>query len=316
MIKSFIKFLLFFTLAPFLLTATDPQDEPPELPEFDQLWDYSDPAKTEQTFVEIYAKFKESAAPSYLAQLLSQIARTQGLQGKFDLGFKTIQEAADICPEEDQLAKVRILLETGRLHNSSGQKERAREYFLEAKDLALNEALDLYAIDAIHMLGIVDPPEQQLKWNLLAIELTEKTEDKRAKGWLGPLLNNTGWSYFDKGDYEAAMILFEKSLKWREEIQDDIGIRIAKWTIARTLRAQLKYEKALEIQLQLEQEISAKELPPDGYVFEELGELYLWQEDKEKAKYYFGLAYPLLSADTWLLQNEPERLNRIKQLME
>ncbi len=202
------------------------------------------------------------------------------------------------------------------MHNSSGDIEAARKFFLEAKDLALASDLDLYTIDAIHMLGIIDPPEKQLEWDRQAIELAEKTEDERAKGWLGPLLNNTGWSYFDMGEFDEAMRLFEKSLNWRVEIGDENGTRIAKWTIARTLRAQQKTEQALKIQLELETEIKEKGLPEDGYIFEELGELYLLKNDQTMAEHYFRLAYPLLSNDPWLQQNEAERLNRIKALIE
>ena len=133
------------------MNANEPREE---LPDFDQLWNYSDPAGTEITFLDIYEKYQASASPSYLAQLLSQIARTQGLQGYFEESFETIKEAEKICPEEDPLARVRILLETGRLHNSSGQKETARQKFLEAKDLAVKEALDPhFDFHVIMMIG-------------------------------------------------------------------------------------------------------------------------------------------------------------------
>jgi tetratricopeptide (TPR) repeat protein len=315
MFKTIFRSLIFIMLAPLLLNAVDSNEKKETPPEFDKLWNYSDPALTEKTFQEIYLKSKETESNTYLAQLLSQIARSQGLQGNFDAGFKTIIAAEEISEENDRLAEVRILLETGRLNNSSGSRETAREFFWEAKELAVAEGFDLYAIDAVHMLGIVDPPEKQLEWNMLAIEMTEETDDKRAKGWLGPLLNNTGWSYFDLGEYDKALELFRKSLKWREEIEDESGTRIAKWTIARTLRAMKDHEKALEIQLELAREIEDKGISPDGYVYEELGELYLINDDIINAKHYFGLAYPLLSTDPWLQKNEAARLERIKELI-
>lgn len=316
MIKKIIKFFIFLTLTPLLLNSADLNSTEEKLtqPDFDKFWNYSDPGATEAIFQNIYNEQKGTASSAYLAQLLSQLARAKGLQGNFEDGFNTIKLAEEFCKKDDILSSIRILLEKGRLYNSSGEKADSREFFWEAKELAIAEGYDLYAIDAVHMLGIVDPPEKQLEWNLIAIEMAEKTEDQRAKGWLGPLLNNTGWSYFDLGNYETAMELFNKSLNWREQTKDELGIRIAKWTIARNLRALERYDEAISIQLELEKEIEAKELPKDGYVYEELGELYLVKGDFNVSKKYFGLAYSILSEDNWLQNNEPDRLSRLKEL--
>jgi hypothetical protein len=52
------------------------------LPDFDSLWDYSNPDQTEIKFREILLQIPEND-PVHL-ELLTQIARTQGLQRKFD----------------------------------------------------------------------------------------------------------------------------------------------------------------------------------------------------------------------------------------
>jgi len=306
-----IQIILLLVLLFIVLNSMAEEISPPD---FDLLWNYSDPASTDLEFQKIYDEFQNTASASYLTQLLSQQARTKGLQSKFQEGFTLIEKAESILPADDHLSKVRILLEKGRLFNSSGNRDNAMTLFLEAKDLAVAGGFDLFAIDAVHMLGIADIPENQIKWNLLAITMIEDTESKKAKNWLGPLLNNTGWSYFDLAEYEEAMELFVKSLQWREEIGDENGTRIAKWTIARTKRALKLYDEALEIQLALEKEIIDKGLEKDGYVYEELAELYLIIENTEKSKEYFGHAYMLLSEDQWLQKNEPERLARLKEL--
>jgi len=287
-------------------------------PNFDAMWDYQNPDVTEVKFREILPLLKNSAEftydAGYHAELLSQIARAQGLQEKFTEAHKTLDEAEKLLTEDLKTAKVRYLLERGRVYNSSGFSDKAKPLFLEAWKFGNVNNLDLYAIDAAHMMGIVVPYQQQLEWSLKALDLTEKTEDKRAKGWLGPLYNNIGWTYHDLQEYEKALELFEKALKWRREINDEYSIRIQKWNIARTFRSLGRIDEALEIQLALKKEFEEKQLDQDGYVFEELGELYLIKDNQTEAKKYFKLAFEYLSKDKWLQQNEPERLKRLKDL--
>jgi tetratricopeptide (TPR) repeat protein len=249
-------------------------------------------------------------------QLLTQIARAQGLQRKFKEANQTLSEVNSLLTDQTKIAHIRYLLESGRIHNSSGNPEKAKSYFLEAWKFGNENKLDLYAIDAAHMMGIVTLPEKQLEWNLKALELTEKTEDKRAKGWLGALYNNIGWTYFDMKNYPKALELFQKGLQWQENIGDREGARIAKWTIGRTYRALGKIDAALEIQEQLQQEILENNLPEDGYVYEELGELYRLKNKTNEAKPFFRKAFELLSQDDWLVKNESERLKRLKKLSE
>ena len=89
--------------------------------------------------------------------------------------------------------------------------------------------------------------------------------------------------------------------------------RIAKWTVARTLRSMNRFEEALSHQRELEREFefTAEE---DGYVFEEIGECLLGLNRLDEARSYFATAYLLLSKDEWLAQKESERLQRLKQL--
>ncbi|MBC8385895.1 MAG: tetratricopeptide repeat protein [Candidatus Cloacimonetes bacterium] len=287
-----------------------------QLPNFDTLWNYQYPDSTEIKFRALIPETKDAGDRDHYLQLLTQIARSQGLQRKYEDAHKTLDEVDSLLTIETITAKIRYLLERGRTFRSSGFPEKAKPLFLEAWNFGIENKLDLYAIDAAHMMGIVEPPEKQLDWSLKALDLTEKTDDKRAKGWLGPLYNNIGWTYFDLKEYEKALQLFQKGQNWREEIKDDNGTRIAKWTIARTYRALGKLDKALEIQLALKKEYEEKQLAQDGYVFEELAELYLLKEQDADAKKYFNLAYEYLSKDPWLAQNEPERLARLKMMSE
>jgi tetratricopeptide (TPR) repeat protein len=163
------------------------------------------------------------------------------------------------------------------------------------------------------MMGIVEPPEKQLEWSLKALKITEETSDTNCKGWLGPLYNNIGWTYFDNKDYTKALSFFQKGLDWRTETSDKKGARIAKWTVGRSLRSLDKFDQALKLQNEILTEIKENDLPEDGYVYEELGELYLIKGNIELAKKNFKLAYLELSKDNWLVNNDKARLNRLKE---
>ena len=283
-----------------------------KLPDFDQFWDYDNPGETEAKF---RALLPEAARDrSYHAQLLTQVARTQGLQRRFDEAHKTLDEAQALLAGDLARARIRYLLERGRVYNSSKHPDLARPLFLEAWELASSTpGEDFYAVDAAHMLGIAEPPDRQMEWNLRALALAEKTADARARNWLGSLYNNIGWTYHDAEQYPEALEIFQKALRFREEQGRAPETRIAKWCVARALRSLGRVEAALEMQrAQLREFESLGE--KSGYVFEELGECLLALNRPAEARPYFAAAYEELSKDPWLAENEPARLQRLTEL--
>jgi tetratricopeptide (TPR) repeat protein len=286
------------------------------LPDFDQLWDYDHPDSTEAAFRSLLPAAEKSQDASYHARLLTQIARAQGLQMNFAGAHHTLDSVEAVLTEDMVVGRIRYLLERGRVHNSSGQADSAKPYFLEAWELARSAEEDFYAVDAAHMMAIVEPPEEQLGWAERAMQAAEESPDERARRWLGALYNNTGWTYHDMGQYQKALGMFEKALAWNREHGTEEQVRIARWTVARAHRSLGHVEEALALQKQLESEIEEKELETDGYVFEEIAECLLLLGRKEEAKAYFALAHEHLSRDPWLVANQAERLARLKRLSE
>ena len=176
-----------------------------ELPDFDSFWNYDDPAGTEARFRELLPKARESGNMEYLAELLTQIARSQGLQQKYAEAGATLNEAAELIKPDMKRAQVRLLLERGRSLNSSGKPQESQPLFKEALSTARQAGLEFYAIDAAHMLGIVTKAEESLDWNREAIRLAEAAKEPRARRWLGSLYNNTGWTYSGMGRYDDAL---------------------------------------------------------------------------------------------------------------
>jgi tetratricopeptide (TPR) repeat protein len=279
---------------------------------FDKLWDYSNPNETEKKFREVLAESSIEKDVSHYLQLLTQIARTFSLRAMFNEAHAVLDEVQNKLNHINDVANVRYHLERGRTFNSSGKKEEAKNHFLEAQKIAVDLKEDFYAIDCIHMLAIVAPPNEAIILNETAILAAEKSEQEHAKNWLGPLYNNLGWSYFDKGEHEKALSVFLRSLQWRESMKSAPEIFLAKWTVARTLRALNRIDDALKIQLALLEEMIETQ-QEDGYVYEELAELHL-SKNETVSKMYFGFAYRELSKDNWLVKNEPARLERMKEL--
>lgn len=277
------------------------------------LWDYGDPAATEMLFISLAEEAGQSDNIEYLPILITQLARTHSLRDEFTLAHQQLDQAKSLIGDQKSRPWVFLLLERGRTYNSSGSKLKALEYFGEAFITAEIIGDDYLAIDAAHMVAIAETLENQMKWNIIALGIAESSKSQRAKDWLGSLYNNMAWTLFDQGDYENALDLFEKGVDFRRKKKNVRRLQIARWAVARTYRALGRFDEALEIQQSLLSEKEDRGLAADGYVVEELAELYLARKDP-LAPDYFARAHRILSQDQWLEKNEPERLARLKKL--
>lgn len=277
----------------------------------DSLWDYGDPAGSEARFRALLSADDSTARR---LELLTQIARAQGLQRRFDEARHTLDEIEPHLAGAPIRPRVRYWLERGRVLNSSGDPQGARPFFEAALALAAAQPSEVYyAIDAAHMLAIVAPPDEALAWNLRALAMAEAAQDERARGWRGSLLNNIGWSYHAAGDPAAAFDYLQQALGFRQSHGPPAEERIARWCVARVRRDLGETDEALAEQRALLAEYESLGTP-SGYVYEELGECLLQLGDSVAARPYFALAHDTLSADPWLVAHEPARLARLGRL--
>ncbi|HRK59655.1 MAG TPA: hypothetical protein PLI74_08435 [Candidatus Kapabacteria bacterium] len=281
--------------------------------DIDALWDYMDPIKSEQCFTQAIAQINPGTLPLLYAELLTQRARAIGLQQQYERAFATLADADALINNTSSVALVRYYLEYGRLLHSS-RTSHANEYLLKSYTLAIELHEDFYAIDAAHMLGIIEKGLQSLEWNTIAIDIAEKSIHPRAKKWLGSLYNNTAWTYFFSENYQKAYTIFQKSKAWYAERNLLNEEFIAEWSLARTLRAQGHLQEALQAQLTLLENRQAANFPEDGYISEELGEILLSMGREQEATPHFAHAFDLLRHDIWLQQNEDKRLKRLELL--
>lgn len=281
--------------------------------QLDKLWNFGKVDESQSRFRAELAKHPADSREALETQ--TQIARTQGLQRKYAEADRTLDAVLPGLEGVPARVKVRYLLERGRTRNSSGDKAAAVPLFVEAAELRKRDTLpgaDYYLVDALHMLGIAAPASEQLDWNLKALAAATASSDARARGWAASLHNNIGWTYFDRGDYATALEHWQKQLPLREASGNALNIRIAKWTVARGLRATGKLDEAKTIQLALVKETESAN-DPDGYVYEELAEIAFAQGDRAAAQSWAAKAYPLLKDDRSV---PPDRVLRLAALAE
>jgi tetratricopeptide (TPR) repeat protein len=275
-------------------------------------WDFDDLDGTEQRFRALLANETEDGPR---AEILTQLARVQGLRGDFAGGERLLQKAEELAPPESDASRVRIDLERGRLRRSSGDGEAALPLFESAFEAASEAGEHFLAADAAHMAALAAPDSAGfVEWSERGIEVAESHDD--ARYWLGPLLNNLGWELYEAGEHEAALDAFERSLAAREqEPENRAAIEIARYAVGKALVALGRPAEAAAL---LEQAVAWADAEgnPDGWFHEELAESYAAlgraEEAADQARRALGLL-PVADPD---FMEDSERASRLRELAE
>ena len=194
------------------------------------LWDFDDPAGSEQ-------RFREAAAIAEGADqlvLLTQVARALGLQERYDEAHGVLDHLAT----SDQEVATRISLERGRLLRSAGRARRGAAPLRGGRGVGARAGLDVLLIDALHMVALVAagrraalsqpggagrcarPPTYRRCARLGRLTAQQHRHDPRRCRRLRV----------------AALAAFEEALTARERIGDAARTRVARWMVAWTLR--------------------------------------------------------------------------------
>ena len=169
------------------------------------LWDFDDLDASRERFL---AQLDAETTDAGRAEVLTQLARVESLRDEFARCDALLDRA-----EELGGVTARSLLERGRRERSSGREGAGMAEFRRAFELAEKSGDGVLAVDAAHMLALVDDAEG---WTARGIEIAGSSDDPGVRYWLGPLYNNIGWTRFDAGDYAGALDAFELALAARE----------------------------------------------------------------------------------------------------
>jgi tetratricopeptide (TPR) repeat protein len=225
------------------------------------LWDFDDPATSAERFLDAAEHADEPARTAWLTQYV----RALGLQEKYDEATKVL----DRLTSEDPETVTYLALERGRVLRSSGRPDDARPLFVLAAETAAAAGLEALHVDALHMVVLVAPPEEQVSLAEQALAVARASSDQRARDWDASLLNNLGMTHADAGDFEAALARFEEALAARQRIGDPSTIRVARWMVGWALRNLGRRDEARVVQRALKDELVSVG-GDDPYVDEEL----------------------------------------------
>jgi tetratricopeptide (TPR) repeat protein len=181
-----------------------------------EFWDFDDLDASE---ARLRAQLEREENDDGRAEVLTQLARVEGLRDDFDACERLLREA-DILAGWSNVARVRIDLERGRKLRSSGEEEASVSLFEAAFARALQSGEYFLAGDAAHMVAIADT-DKMLEWTQRGLDLAEA--EPAAAYWAGPLLNNLGWHYYDSGDFAAALEAFERALEARARDPENVA---------------------------------------------------------------------------------------------
>ena len=233
----------------------------------DRLWDFADPAASEERFRAAAADEAHSAHER--AVMATQLARAIGIQHRDDEALAVLDEleAAEREGEtSEEAAEVvaRVALERGRIAAASEHGDEAVPYFTRAVREAALSGSTFLVLDALHMLALNDTGHEE-EWAAEGFDILDGVRDPRLKRWGVALHNNLGWTKHDRGDAAAALYHFEKAVEAADEYGTAGQQHVARWSVGRALRSLGRTDEALELQREL-----ALARPDDTYVRAEI----------------------------------------------
>jgi tetratricopeptide (TPR) repeat protein len=173
----------------------------------DQLWDFEHPEISEARFRA--AMSDDHYDPDEQAELGTQLGRAIGLQGRFEEADGVL----DAIDGDEPTVAVRVLLERGRVLNSSGHKEMAVPLLEQAAELADHLGEEYLAVDALQMLAAADTAHAET-WTRSALEYASTVHDERTRRWLVALHSKLGWILHGAGRCAEAMVEFQLAEQW------------------------------------------------------------------------------------------------------
>jgi tetratricopeptide (TPR) repeat protein len=160
-----------------------------------RLWDFTDLNATERR---LRSALREETTDSGRAEVLTQLARIEGLHSRFDHANKLLAEAEAVAGVSD-VAHIRVLLERGRVLRLSWDLDAALPLFEEAFETALAAGQDFIA------------------WTERGLDVARRAP--AAPQWVGTLLNNLGWWHAQRGEHSESLAAYRGLARtsWRDK---------------------------------------------------------------------------------------------------
>lgn len=290
-----------------------------ETVDLDLQWDPLDPIFSEEKYRLYLHQLQSRDAGNIGAQIeiWCLIARSQAEQKNLTAARLSLKEGEKLLLENPGLAtgtaKIRWLLESGRLNVLQKNPTHARAFLAEAWQLAMESKQDFFAIDVAQMMADLETPKMQQEWVLRAIKMAEDSSQEKSKRWLGSLYSTLGWKLADHLQFNKSLEFFEKALSNFRKLGSEHDVCLTQWSIGKILRKMNRLDEALDIQQSL---LNAKKTPtfPMGRLYQELAECLQTLKRPSEAQPYYEMAFQSLQQDQWIQDNESEELQRLKTM--
>jgi len=279
-------------------TATEAQGL---LAEGDKAFSARDYAGATATYERAAAAAEKAGETETLVEALAMVARGHLIRDEADAGRPFLERARGLVRDDMPLGRSRYLGVLGRFQWKDGDKPAATKTFESMYDLCMRHDLHGRAVDAAHMVAITGTPEQQLAWAHKGIAAAEKGG---MDGWLGPLWNNLGVTYHERGDDEKALDAYRKAREYHWKAGNEVSKLAADWAVGMTLRQLKRHAEAgtwLRPVLAWAERLHAEKPEPEqgewvGLALLELGLIANAEGDAVAARRDLLRARPLLEA--------------------
>jgi CHAT domain-containing protein len=142
---------------------------------------------------------------------LTQAAAYTGLS-KFDLATRSLLEAKQLARAKHPELLGYVALREGTLADDQNAPEKAAALYRTSLSAAREQRDSYLEASALGSLGLVETEEghydASVDWNREALRVSENAS---AKSLAAKIQLNTGWSYFELGDYENALTEFQQA---------------------------------------------------------------------------------------------------------
>jgi tetratricopeptide (TPR) repeat protein len=173
----------------------------------------------------------------------SQVARCHSLLHDLEEGRKWLARAKERASIDEPWGWSRYLGVRGILERESGDRTAAKATFEELYRYCIDKNLHARAVDAVHHLAIVVPPEEQPAWALKGIAAAEKLNNAAQ---LAVLWNNLGATYEDLKQYDAMLDAYRRARDYHYASGGPLQKLIADWAVGHAFRIKGELPRARE----------------------------------------------------------------------
>jgi tetratricopeptide (TPR) repeat protein len=227
--KTGVLVLIFIMLSSGLMA----EDAKSLIAQGDSLFGNNEYSQAREVYMQAAEKAQAKGQKSELTEANAQIARMYLIEGNAEDGMTYLTKTVETASPDDPLGWSRYLGVRGRFEWNNKNLNKAAETFKEMFYYCQEHKLYNRAVDAAHMVAIVGTPDEKIEWSLKGIDFAKQYNEKK---WLGPLWNNLGANYEDRGEYPEALDAYKHAREYHYKYGNERNKLVADWAVGHAYR--------------------------------------------------------------------------------